>query len=55
MQHIVPVLVNAEEDQLADFVLPDFERRAAVRVVPYPLESGVNVHHYFEAPKWLRR
>ena len=19
--------------------------------VPYPLESGVNVHHYFEAPK----
>src|SRR5580692_903055 len=30
MQHMVAVLVNAEEYQLADFVLPDFERRAAV-------------------------
>jgi hypothetical protein len=36
-----------------DFVLAAFEGgqqpRLSTPPVPYPLESGVNVHHYFEA------
>jgi len=53
MQHLVPVLVNTEEDQLADLVLPDFERRLQstasgplslrIRCEPAPLLRGAEM------------